>query len=381
MDFTDPMKNAIVDWYRTNCQRPNAVASRHYLFMAIYRRNTHIIYGMDGPQKTYLAVQRVVSAWLDRGGSADGLLAEINREFGYKTRNKDHSPLVSNYFLEITSGDIQGRGAGVHLNRAARPEQAPPPLARNASGRDRRQHAEAVMKVQRETDRQNFTDRYTGSYFKLHGTSNEKQLNASQKNTPSRRGVSGGVAYFNDMYSFAVRRACKFLMYDSISEGKTVAYCLDDLDIGAIVERKWLIKQDDTVLGFETDRATAAQSGNFQKVPVCTTEVRELFRCWDWFGQSLQNGTPRVVFYRGFERTLPPWTSRTAEQALWAAYAKRLKDKWFPQLPAGVQQARKADADYIDNNYQGDHAGTIARYHALGIGAFKHGERALPAAG
>jgi hypothetical protein len=110
----------------------------------------------------------------------------------------------------------------------------------------------------------------------------------------------------NDLiYDYTVRRACKFLLYDSIKDKKKIVYLLDDLDIGKIAYM--VDPQDGKIPDY-------ARVGDQKKVPVCTSEVREIFRYWDY----LQN---HVTFFKNLLRCDAPWADPTYQEK-WAAYAK-----------------------------------------------------------
>jgi hypothetical protein len=98
------------------------------------------------------------------------------------------------------------------------------------------------------------------------------------------------------MRQFMVRRACKFLLYDEISirHGR-IFYALDGLTLADVAQR-----------GYRAlDRSRS-------KVPVCTSELREIFRMWAF----LHN---HVAFYLHLENSEPPW--KLSDQEQWSAYA------------------------------------------------------------
>ncbi|KPF48828.1 hypothetical protein D621_15645 [beta proteobacterium AAP51] len=86
--------------------------------------------------------------------------------------------------------------------------------------------------------------------------------------------------------NFGVRRACKFLIYDAIERKRKIAYVLDDLNLTEVVKKHARLLDPD--------------SSTRRKVPVCTSEIREIFRRWD----RLQD---HVVFYRWFRKAPAPW--------------------------------------------------------------------------
>lgn len=127
--------------------------------------------------------------------------------------------------------------------------------------------------------------------------------------------------FVNHMRQYSVRRACKFLLSDSIMSNKTILYALDDLD---------LIK-----IPFRTQFEERNTSGTvtFSKIPVCTTELREIFRYWDYYQKY-------VVFFNDFHQVTPPWEAPIANGDMiqgWARYASHLAEKNLDRLP--VQNA------------------------------------------
>jgi hypothetical protein len=332
---------------------------------ARYLDDNHIIYGMDDPQKTYLGLMRFyrwfVSGYRGRR-TPDKLRALIKNGIERNRRGKDFAPQVSNYVLDFDADDVAwGDNSGLRIERTPRRET-------NAS------------RVRRETARRAFTERFKDSHFALANTDYERRLAGAQKNRPyiedlDQRGYSDA-RFATDMKSFAVRRACKFLIYDSIAEGKTVVYSLDDLNLKAIADALWINIPETGKPSFGT-REEINEMDGFKKVPICTSEVRELFRCWDYFKEPLKSGLPKVEFMRGFEKCPPPW--ETSDLESWARYAKEQAEKWFPELPAPVQTSKQGLYDAIAPALDGrDYAKAIRSYHGLGVGAYKSGARSLP---
>ena len=91
---------------------------------------------------------------------------------------------------------------------------------------------------------------------------------------------------------FTVRRACKFLIYDSIRQGKKIAYLLDDLGMDMVA----FVKEGGQI----PDSARIKDGASEGKVPVCSTEIREIFRRWDFLKGKVQ-------FFRELTKCAPPW--------------------------------------------------------------------------
>jgi hypothetical protein len=104
------------------------------------------------------------------------------------------------------------------------------------------------------------------------------------------------------MRQFMVRRACKFLLYDEIGERRGRIFCaLDGLTLSEVAQG-----------------AHRALDRSRSKVPVCTSELREIFRMWAF----LQN---HVTFYLHLENSEPPW--KLSDKADWSAYAVKRDEK------------------------------------------------------
>ena len=95
----------------------------------------------------------------------------------------------------------------------------------------------------------------------------------------------------------SVRRSCKFgIEYVVQNLGGRIHYVLDGIDIKKVV-----------------DRATITNKSGYEKVPICTSELRFLFRQWQRFGSKVQ-------FWQNYDHCAPPWAD-SATQEDWAAYA------------------------------------------------------------
>ena len=364
MTVTDTMLDEMRQWYRNHWTTSSPAANGHYLYFARFKSREHIIYGMDDPQKRYLLLLQACAAFKPKPAARD--VSQSFRNF-LKSRltadlkGKAWDDHVSNYVLDVESSDVAWDAQGKsRLERTPRPVSAGNPDA-----------------TTREASRKSFTQKYETSHFGLQKA--PSVLSGIQKNQPEVDDIwqLTGHEYALDLKSYVVRRACKYLLYDSNAAGKTVVYALDDLNLQAVADRLWLVDANDgSAIQFKT-RVDAASSAGFRKVPVCTTELRELFRSWDHFGGRLTSTEKRVEFMRGFVPAPPPW--ETSDQAVWAAYAERLTDKWFSKLPPLVQTTKKALADNVKSRRRGsDFKGAIDAYHALGIGEFKSNSRALP---
>lgn len=240
-----------------------------------------IIYGMDDPQRTYLSIAELAEAAINAGKTC---IAAKNID---TTSDKSLTKRVSNYFIDFNKqGNVVKRVGGFTLQRSA--DTRPPD-------------------VTRESDRAEFGTRFETSSLGLTAVPDDEHLVCGVKkdNMDLYKSTKGLEDMTGSLKNFAVRRACKFLIYDSIRNGVKIAYALDDMDLSKVVARDALSLRDE-----------AGHSVKL-KVPVCTSEIREIFRNWDYLEKH-------VVFFKEFKRVPPPWCAPTGsaqEIRLWARYA------------------------------------------------------------
>lgn len=113
------------------------------------------------------------------------------------------------------------------------------------------------------------------------------------------------------------RRMCKWALHVAHYNRQPVIYALDKLDLMPVA------------LGDILDvRNTDAQDSVKQKVSVCTTELREIFRHIDKFDSC-------VTFHEGLKKVSPPWGSNRPADVLraFALYAMHLTRKLLLQHP------------------------------------------------
>lgn len=130
--------------------------------------------------------------------------------------------------------------------------------------------------------------------------------------------VAGQVAY--TLYDVAIRRSCKYgVFYFTHVKHSTLHYILDEMDIGTIVDKD-MLKNDST---------------NAKKVPICTSELRYIFRHWN----QLKDGT--LVFYDRYQRCGAPWADQKwqAHRVGWADYAIARVTKYRGRITAAVGSA------------------------------------------
>ncbi len=114
----------------------------------------------------------------------------------------------------------------------------------------------------------------------------------------------------------AIRRSCKFAI-DFFARQKSkscIHYILDGMDMKTIVNGTMVTNE-------ETQE---------KKVPICTSELRYLFRNWNKF-----KDTYRITFYKDYDWAPPPWYDYSDPQVIkrWAQYAVHRVFKFVGSIP------------------------------------------------
>jgi hypothetical protein len=144
---------------------------------------------------------------------------------------------------------------------------------------------------------------------------------------------------------YMVRRSCKYLLYDVVNRGGSVHYALDDVGLDKLAG-------DDGV-----PSPVLLPRKNVHKRPVCTSEIRELFRMWNYFGKDF-----RVIFYKELEYTNAPWDI-TQYRRGWAAYARHLATKAIAKLGPAIGADIQGKLTAVVNERADDAA--IKKYHEI----------------
>ena len=98
----------------------------------------------------------------------------------------------------------------------------------------------------------------------------------------------------------AIRRSCKYGIHFFVEKKRAqLHYILDGMDIAAIVDKKRMLNS----------------STNLNKVPICTSEIRYIFRHWNRLA-----GTGRLLFYDKFNKVRAPWVN-DAHMGTWPSWA------------------------------------------------------------
>jgi hypothetical protein len=283
-----------------------------------------MIYGADGPQRIYL----------------DLLLTarDVPQAADVEAMPKADHPFISNYYLDW---NVQGKIGDTGLWR-------------EKSGLG----PKGTLKFNREIARRDFSARVTSSRMAIKGVDKDtltknpqfaqKLVQGIKKDNPALNPSVASIAnadFDDQIKNFAVRRACKFLIYDAIQNGRKVAYVLDDLNLVEVVEK--------------TARLLDPGSSTRRKVPVCTSEIREIFRRWDMLKDH-------VIFFRWFRKAPSPWDSDFFDRHAyrnWGAYARDRAAKLAQKL--GAKHPRRAQLLSVGTLYDaGNFSAAIDAYHA-----------------
>jgi hypothetical protein len=119
------------------------------------------------------------------------------------------------------------------------------------------------------------------------------------------------------------RRMCKWMLHLAHYNDQPVIYSLDEIDLSSVSETKTLEIKD-----------TVSNSGKLKlKVPVCTSELRQIFREADKFDRDEPNRG--VKFFQELMPVPAPWDISRGPEAVkpWAEYALHLTRKILINYP------------------------------------------------
>jgi hypothetical protein len=170
--------------------------SDHFLAMLA---GQFIIYGMDDPQRIYLAIATFVEEAL--GSRATVTIGRVAEQ---AESDKATSTRVSNYFIDFDRrGNVASEDGGFVLKREA--------------GSGKREAEARPQDVARETARADFSERFEASKLGLSSAEDESLRSGVGKDNQALIRNPKPLAKLTDnLRNFAARRACKFLVYDSI---------------------------------------------------------------------------------------------------------------------------------------------------------------------
>jgi hypothetical protein len=279
-----------------------------------------MIYGTGSPQLLVLSLEVLVAMALNDRGLWETLCLvppEVIKLMVERVRKGDHKSKtifegVSNYWLKSIASYSQ------KIDKIETGYYTGPKGDGVASQSQRSKTKKQVGGLFRGDEGGKFLERLHGSPFGIgdmfsEGKLKQARFDASADKTRNVTASSHKPLSRNDViYDFAIRRACKFLLYDAIRQGKRVAYLLDCLDLNKVA---YLVQG-----GSVPNEARIEEGDSEGKVPVCSTELREIFRNWDYFKKYLR-------FYMRFRECDPPWAEKYGKSAEWARYAAHRSKK------------------------------------------------------
>ncbi len=138
--------------------------------------------------------------------------------------------------------------------------------------------------------------------------------------TPSTLGkkLRSSVGYH--LYDVCIRRSCKYgVFYFTHIKSATLHYILDEMDIATIVDKKMLVND----------------STNAEKVPICTSELRYIFRHWNGLKDK------SLLFYDQYQTCGAPWADVKWQNHRegWADYAIIRVGKYREQITKATGSA------------------------------------------
>jgi len=342
-----------------------------------------MLYGTGTAQLTYLAVTDAVAAAV-AAAQAQVTHSQINAAYAQVSGRKSERPAVSNYWVQFTkqSVGVVRYKPSPQASTAATATAAMPSTAAAACAAAMSTPSSASTAAAAAADipfltaatpirlaggafstpqAMDFFESFDASRFSLTGLTYAKLVQGARKHdeTLSLRPKLRDYAVLNLIRLYAVRRACKFLLYDAIAANCTIRYVLDDLNLEIAARR---VRVDG-------------------KVPVCTSELREIFRKWDFF-------RGKVTFYRSFYKVAPPWEAPTANASAiegWAMYAGQRANKVLSGDLSHVPDAQITLLERVIGHIMaGRYPQAIATYHASMPSmrfnqVFAHANDAVPA--
>ncbi len=349
MDLTNQITSDLVKWYRDQLN-----ASSYYL-NGFNGYSDWMIYGATSPQKLYMISEWVLVDLMSKQVGPDEITEKMVADLiGTALKNVDKTQYnqVSNFWLKQIGGIPFDAKKANELMRLQAKKQTSKKEERTIN--DHKTHLKTRYTLASTTDKnqsdrtlfmRRFLDSSRFSLVRDWDVADEfkERINTAKVGghdtlKAPRKTESGKDRSLDSVMSdLTIRRMCKFLVYDSIAQGKGIAYLLDDLDLDRVA-----------FLADPQEVPAVARVGEEGKVPICTSEIREIFRCWD----KLE---PHVQFYRDFYEVPSPWESPTGTVANlrnWAGYAAHRATKILQSgLTTGAFQAQKTTLEQVVTEY------------------------------
>jgi hypothetical protein len=234
----------------------------------------------------------VSNFWLDNPGAGGvGLAGE--RQKGVKVRAGESTPLSEDKLLSIYSDSIELLNKIIDL----RTDHSNPNGRQLFLAQFRREQSALLKDWHQDVDREDYAHK------------------------PGSRGI----AIVKDLQyeDLICRRMCKWMLHVAAYNDQPVIYALDEIDLNSVAEAKTL-EINDTVSNTGVKKL---------KVPVCTSELREIFRAQD----KMISDKPKegVKFFKELMPEEAPWGAKRKPEELkpWAEYALHLTKKLLIQYP------------------------------------------------
>lgn len=290
-----------------------------YYFPFLERYNP-MLYGTGDAQSCYLRAEEV---WKNppKSLSVSSVKAAMN---GISIGGKTQYDRVSNYWLE----QVQGKTNSIEQKKAFTVKDA------KGSG----------------APKQGFWERFDASKLSIEAKEQKQGGLTAPKAAESKRGEKREIIYDN-----LIRRSCKFLLYDAVDQRRPVAYALDELDLAKVAYMVSASGYPQDARARYDEDSKSIVSDNEAKIPVCSSELRELFRYWDHFRDH-------IVFFKGFMKTDAPWYDPGMAEK-WAAYAKHRAAKLL--AVGGTQKKNAVNKDLVQKCLDASGIEAIHRYHEL----------------
>lgn len=170
---------------------------------------------------------------------------------------------------------------------------------------------------------------YKPAHESVSSTPSPKELKSLSKSNADLDDNSSAKEIRNAAFDLSIRRSCKFgIEFTTQKLAGRIHYVLDGMTLDALL-----------------DKRTITNGSGYEKVPICTSELRFLFRNWNKFKDS-----GKVVFWQDFDVVAPPWY-RAVYVDGWRNYGlERLEKYWKVIDKAGGFKKLLADAKIADTN-------------------------------
>jgi hypothetical protein len=346
------------DWVRGKHEDPA------YLFNEL-SRHASMVYGTGSAQLYVMAMLGLIDAAL-RTDSFHVLgmlpkpaleeLIDTFRDGGWH-KSKTRLEQVSNFWLRDSSSYAMQYTKSITGSTL---DTTPRVKTGKKLEKDKKSGAAMVSRIQSEDRTGRFYTEFGNSSFSIEDVINERDTYFDSHGSKARTQTTHGspMKPSDLIYDAMVRRSCKFLLYDAIKQGQRVVYLLDDLDLSKVAYLSGKSGIPDSA---------RIQSGSSEgKVPICTTELREIFRNWDYFGQHLK-------FYLNFVECQPPWRGSPQCVKSWALYAGHRAERVLDEKPGALSDYQINCLQRCIGLVETDPGKAISKFHEASPSHFTKG--------